>query len=310
MVPYIDIPSYDLGPLTLHPFGFLVGLAIVLGTIVSDRRTAQVGLDTRVSADVALWAVIPGFIVAHLYSVIFYFPEKILADPLVLLKFWEGISSFGGFLGGAGGVIAYFKIKKIPFWPYADCIIYGFAFAWIFGRLGCTVAHDHPGIPTDFFLAVNYPATPEYPAGPRHDLGFYEFLWAIALSAYFYSQRLKPKFTGWYLATFVIAYMPIRFLFDFLRTADMRYFATVDGQLVLALDSKALTSETVGFVGFTAGQFAAFVLFFVGIWMWRYRSRVGELLVPDGQPHRFADGTLAKPATAGGGAAAKTRKAR
>ena len=59
---------------------------------------------------------------AHLYSALFYFPEKVFEDPLYLLYFWEGISSFGGFLGGTAGVLYYFKKNRLPFWDHA-CVV-------------------------------------------------------------------------------------------------------------------------------------------------------------------------------------------
>ncbi|NUN15635.1 MAG: prolipoprotein diacylglyceryl transferase [Myxococcales bacterium] len=258
MLPYIDIPPLKIyGPLQIYPFGALVATGIIVGTIIAGKRAERLGMNRNLISEMATWAVVPGFIVAHLYSILFYFPERVLEEPLVLLKFWDGISSFGGFVGGTAGVFAYFYRRKLPFWPHADAVIYGFVFAWIFGRLGCSVAHDHPGLPTDFFLAINYPKTEHFDAGPRHDLGFYEFLWAVAVSAYFYTQRNKPKFTGWYLTMFGILYAPVRFLFDFLRTADKRY------------------------AGLTPGQFAAIAFFFVAIWVYQKRKSIGELLGPD-----------------------------
>lgn len=268
-IPYPDIPPLQLGPLTLYPFGFLVGLAIILGTVVADRRARTLGLNRKVIADVSLWAVVGGFIGAHLYSAIFYFPERILEDPLYLLMFWDGISSFGGFLGGAGAVVYYFHRKKLPFFPYADCIVYGFAFAWVFGRLGCTVAYDHPGLVTDFAMGMMYPEGRELESAVRHNLGFYEAIWAVVMSVVFFATRKRTMFSGWYLAVFVIAYMPIRFGFDFLRVVDKTY------------------------LGMTAGQYAAIVLMGVGIWLYTKRKAVGEQMIPDGEIHIFQDGTPA-----------------
>ena len=74
-IPHPAIPSLELGPLTLHPFGFLVGLAIIIGTIMADKRARNTGLDPRVVSEAALWAVVPGFIGAHLVAVIFSRPS-------------------------------------------------------------------------------------------------------------------------------------------------------------------------------------------------------------------------------------------
>ena len=37
---------------------------------------------------------------------------------------------------------------------YGDCVIYGFPMAFGLGRVGCFLQHDHPGIRSDFPLAV------------------------------------------------------------------------------------------------------------------------------------------------------------
>lgn len=261
MLPNLQMQPIDIGGLQLHAFGFLVGLAIIVGTIIAGRRARQLGLSEKVVADVAIWAVVIGFIGAHLYSAIFYFPNKVADNPLYLLMVWDGISSFGGFLGGTAGVALYFRRHRdLPFLPYADAIIYGFVFAWIFGRMGCTVAYDHPGTITDFFLGMEFLGTKDLPAGVRHNLGFYEFLWAIAMSAFYFLNRKRAHFKGWYIAVVVIAYMPVRFAFDFLREVDIKH------------------------LGLTAGQWAAIALFLAGVALYVKGVRKGDLLVPDGVP--------------------------
>jgi len=261
-------PFTPFGPdsLELHPFGFLVGLGIVLGTIIAGKRAKVLGLSERVVADVALWAVIPGFIGAHLIHQIFYEPHEILVDPLVLFKIWDGISSFGGFIGGTLGVVYYFrKHKELPFLPYADAIIFGFAFAWIFGRLGCTTAFDHPGTVTDFFMGMEYLGRTVINGVPLkgqiiHNLGWYEALWSIAMSLFFWIQRDKTRFKGWYLAVFVVAYMPIRFVLDFLRVNDKTY------------------------AGMTPAQWFAIVLMGLGVYLLYKGSQKKDLLVPNVPP--------------------------
>ncbi|PIE17740.1 MAG: hypothetical protein CSA66_05440 [Proteobacteria bacterium] len=262
MLPNLNMAPLDLFGLELHAFGFLVGLAVITGTILAGRRARQIGLSERVVADVAIWAVVVGFVGAHLYSAVFYFPERIAENPLYLLKVWDGISSFGGFIGGTLGVILYFRRHKdLPFLPYADAIIYGFAFAWIFGRLGCTIAFDHPGSMTDFFLGMDYQGSKLVSPGVRHNLGMYEFFWAIGLSIFFFLSRTKTHFKGWYVAVFVITYMPFRFLLDFLREKqDIRH------------------------LGLTGGQWAAIALLGLAIWLVVRAMKTRDMLVPDGQP--------------------------
>ncbi len=266
MVPYIEIPHLEFLGLTLRAFDILVALAVVVGVIVAERRAEALGLSRRVIMDVTLWAVIPGFILSHLVSIVFYFPERIVENPLELLNLFSGMSSVGGFLGGAGGVIYCLRKHNLPVWDYSEPLVHGFLHAWVVGRLGCSVAHDHPGLPSDFFLAV------AYPEGARHDLGFYEFLWSVAVVSVFFWRRRHPRATGWSLAFVLMAYAPLRFGADFLRVQDLRY------------------------LGLTAAQFICIALFLVGVWVWRIRSRAGHLIAADGQVHHFEDGRPARQA--------------
>jgi phosphatidylglycerol:prolipoprotein diacylglycerol transferase len=286
-IPYVTIPSIEIGSERLTAFDMLVALAVIVGVIVGDRRAKKIGLNPRVIADVAIWAVLTGFMVSHWVAMFAYSkPAFTWAEWYQIFFFWNGMSSLGGFIGGAMGFIAYFRFKKIPLWPYANAAVYGFTFAWIFGRLACSVAHDHPGLPTDFFLAVDFPATTcpnppiegaapchAYPAGPRFDLGFHEFLWAIALSTFFFIRRNKPTFAGYHCAVFLIAYTPIRFINDFLRTADVRY---PEG-------------------GLTPGQYITLALLPVGICLFVTLRKRGEMMTSDGNIHVFADGRAALP---------------
>ena len=106
--------------------------------------------------------VIGGFIVAHLVSVIFYFPERILEDRKVLLNPFAGLSSFGGFLGA---FLAFLYFAQATRWIAPALRRLGGA-----GAVGgMDLRPDRllhgprpPGPPRSpsFFLAVRYPDGP------------------------------------------------------------------------------------------------------------------------------------------------------
>jgi phosphatidylglycerol:prolipoprotein diacylglycerol transferase len=95
---------------------------------------------------------------------------------------------------------------------------------WYFGRLGCTLAHDHLGGYTDFMLAVHFPD------GPRHDLGWYEWLYTVGLTLLVFCIRRKPVSPGVLVGLVSCAYAPVRFGLDFLRVEDIRYGGLTPGQ--------------------------------------------------------------------------------
>jgi phosphatidylglycerol:prolipoprotein diacylglycerol transferase len=224
LIPYPDIPALELGPIEIRAFGVLVAIGILIGSWVTVRHARKRKLNEKELHAAITWLLVGGFLMAHFVALFAYEPERVLREPWSILRFWSGLSSFGGFLGAFIGLYLFTRRRKLPFGPYADVIALGLLLGWIFGRAGCYTAHDHPGVHTDFFLAV------KYPDGPRHDLGFYEMLFTIALFAVFEVVRRRPMPAGRLAALIGMSYAPVRFGLDFLRTADVRYLGLTPAQ--------------------------------------------------------------------------------
>ena len=273
MLPYFEQPSVRLGPLTIHAFGVIVAIAVWVGLSIGSRRMDKIGLDRRLGDSLAGYVLICGFLGAHLFSVLFYYPGKLRSDPWLLIRIWDDLSSFGGVLGGLIGVLLFLRFKGSELdattrWKYLDVAAFVFPISLAIGRLGCTVAHDHPGTITSFPLAVSlespgaqsyisgyYAAaqrTAELPALPQlaqlgfHDLGWYEFLYlSIVVVPLTLAIARTERAPGTFLANFIVLYMPVRFALDFLRIGDARY------------------------AGLTPAQWAAICLFAALPWLWR-----------------------------------------
>ena len=256
MLPYIDMQWIELGPIRLKTFAVLVASGVLLGVWLADRRVRAYGLNPAVLARASLVILLFAFPLSHITSIVLYFPDDLLREPAVLFDLSRGLSSFGGFLGALVGALLVYRAAGVSFWAYSDCQAFAFAFAWAFGRLGCAIVHDHPGIPSDFVLAVLYPATEQFPAGPRHDLGLYEFIWTLGLAGAFFILRKRAHFPGFYLLAWMLLYPPVRFALDFLRSADVRY------------------------AGLTPGQFGCIVMFACGLFFSRRLSRSDRLMDP------------------------------
>lgn len=259
MIPYFPQPEYHLfGPITVHAFGAIVALSVIVGWRMTVARSRKIGLDPELVQDLLLYVVLSGFLVAHLYSVLAYFPREAIENPLLLLKIWEDISSFGGFAGGLLGLWLFFRFKARDVdaaarLQYLDVIAYIFPFAWAIGRVACTVAHDHPGTVTTFPLGISLQSPEaqayiascyreagrlaELPPGAElekmgfHDLGWYEFLYmsCVMVPAFLMLDR-KARPPAFFLIAFPLLYVPTRFLLDFLRIGDAKYFGLTPGQ--------------------------------------------------------------------------------
>ena len=263
MIPFADLPPLRLGPLTVQVFGLTVAIAVLVGLAIARRRFVRFGLEPTVGERMATWLLVGGFLGAHLFAVLFYFPGEVVRDPWLLLRVWEHISSFGGMIGGLLGTVLYLWLRAPGLdrhrrWTYLDVAAFVFPFSLAIGRVGCALIHDHPGRITDFALAVSLESetardliTYAYAAAGRsdllpppsvlptlgfHDLGLYEmvYLAAVVLPALVWLDR-KARPVGFFLCAFVVLYMPIRFGLDFLRVSDATYGGLTPAQWVALL---------------------------------------------------------------------------
>ncbi len=218
MIPSTQLPSLHIaGPISIHPFGVLVVLGVYSGYLFIHREARKLGLLEDHTEGAIRSVLIPGFIGAHILHILFYQPERIHTEGwIILLKVWDGISSYGGFFGALVGFLIYGRLKlKQNTVLYADLLMQGLTIGETLGRLACTIAMDHPGNRTDFPLAF------EFPGGPRHNLGFYEFLWLsfVMLPVMFWIRRKKLR-VGYQTAVLCFLYAPARFFFDAMRATD------------------------------------------------------------------------------------------
>ena len=268
LIPYfpviqLTIPLPDFfakEALVLHGFGFFMGIAIIYGAVVTLRRAERKNLDIPTFKELYFWLVLGIIVGGKLGFGLFYFPREHLANPLLFLNFSNGLSSFGGFIACSIAFICVLRRRKKNILPYADNIMYGFSFGWIFGRLACTLNHEHPGSASNFVLArycrpvegwtLDLPSwLIQIPADYRfshcieqgksavthigdtvasnyagvvavHDMGFYEVLYALALFTTYWLLDKKPRPDGLFLLIMIYSYAPIRFMMDFLRPLE------------------------------------------------------------------------------------------
>jgi phosphatidylglycerol---prolipoprotein diacylglyceryl transferase len=259
LIPYLEIPNLTIVPgteIALKPFGALVATGVWVGAVLVVRQARRLGVDRTAMLSFALYVMVSGFCFAHALDVLWYYPGRVLREPLSILHMWEGLSSFGGFTGAVIGGLLWKWRHRSPMLPYADLMAWVFPFGWIFGRMGCSIAHDHPGLPSDVWFAVRYPG------GGRLDLGLLELVFTIPLAVLFALLGRKPRPWGFYAGLLMTLYAPVRFGLDFLRArslpgplgpVDPRYFEL------------------------TPAQWGCIVALGAGIWLsWQALARAGD----------------------------------
>ncbi len=244
MIPFVTVTDIPGSP--FPPFGTLIGLGIVIGLLRAIQVGAQRGIRARTVIDLCIFVILPAYLGSHVLLVVFYHPDQILSDPWILLRFDQGISAFGGLVSAVIAFVAFLRITgEAPRWlVLGDIVVQGFIVGWIFGRLGCTITHDHPGVVTDFVLAVRFPD------GPRHDLGLYELLFTFLVLlpvSFWINRREFPD--GTQIVVFSTLYGLFRLFADDLRILDTRYF------------------------GLTPGQYGSFVLFVIAAGLYAHLRR-------------------------------------
>jgi len=130
--------------LAIQPWGVMVALGFMLGSNVCQKYAARRGINPKAFADIVVWLAVGALVFGHIGWMI-YEPEAVAADPLVVLKIWDGLSSMGGFFGCTLLAIVFFKRQNIVVLRGGDILMIGLAFGYFLGRVGCFIVHDHPG---------------------------------------------------------------------------------------------------------------------------------------------------------------------
>ena len=239
-LPYLNIPDGHLGPIPIHPFGVLVATGVLVGSALIVRRAEKHGIPRARMESFISWTLAFGFVLSHMLDELMYRPREVLAHPLQLLMIWRGISSYGGFIGGVVGAFVWSLVKKDKILPYLEEVAAVFPLAWIFGRAGCSVAHDHIGNLSSSPFAVNFPGA------PRFDLGLLELFFTIPIAIATLWFARKPRRPGEVLGFVSLLYAPIRYWLDAMRATD-------------------ISSPDARYGGLTPGQWLSVALVAVGV---------------------------------------------
>lgn len=157
---------FTIRNLTIHGYGLMIGIGIIAAYLLTEYRTNKRKLDSDVLLSIAVWGVVGGLIGAKLLYYITIWDE-ILESPKRLLDIGDGFVVYGGIIGGVLGGYLVSRVKKIPFFTYADLVLPSVALAQGFGRIGCFLAGCCYGMPTDSAFGIIFTNSDFAPNGIR-----------------------------------------------------------------------------------------------------------------------------------------------
>ncbi|HJU75906.1 MAG TPA: prolipoprotein diacylglyceryl transferase [Gemmatimonadaceae bacterium] len=266
--------TFNLGPLQLTGFGLAVLLAFVISQIIAQSELLRRGHEREAHAvsDLILACVIGTLIGGKIYYI------SVITHDVRDLFTRSGFVFWGGFMGSLVGVWLVVRAKKLSFVRYSDvagiCIAAGYAV----GRTGCWAVGDDYGRPWSGPLAVAFPeGAPASTARNMeqlfgvpvadgvspdtvlsvHPTQLYETALGFVMFVVLWRLRNHTHAEGWLFGVYCVLAGVERFLIEFLRAKDDRFFG-----------------------GLTAAQVIALAIVAVGVIIMQRRSTVGPGRLP------------------------------
>ncbi|HEX4932189.1 MAG TPA: prolipoprotein diacylglyceryl transferase [Gemmatimonadaceae bacterium] len=241
-----------LGPLNLTGFGIAVLMAFVIAQIITQRELTRRGHDAEAQAipDLIFASVLGMLLGGKLYYI------------LVITHDWRDFFTRAGFVfwgGLIGGVIlcwTYITRRKLSFPRFADVAGPAIAGAYAVGRTGCWAVGDDYGRPWASRFAVAFPegappssagimnrmfGTPLPPGATSdtilavHPTQLYEVAMAVVMFLVIWRYRDHKHAEGWLFGLYCVLAGLERFIVEFFRAKDDRFFGPLTMAQVIAL---------------------------------------------------------------------------
>ena len=239
----------QLGPLPLTGFGIAMLGAFVIAQIVSQSELARRGHDPEIMPDIVIAAVIGGLLGGKIYY-------AILTGDASSLGQRAGFVFWGGLIGGIVATFGWIRFKKLSFTQVSDVSAIGIAAAYAVGRSGCWAVGDDYGRAWASRFAVKFPegappstaanmvaefkqsalaALPPTEVVAVYPTQLFEVALGLAMFAILWRLRDHKHATGWLFGVYCVLAGIERFIVEFFRAKDDRFFGGFTMAQVIAL---------------------------------------------------------------------------
>ncbi len=236
----VDPAIFSIGSKEIRWYALMFLIGYTIGYKIVQRMFQRENLNQQWLEPLLLYTVFGMMIGARLGHCLFYMPQYYLANPLEILKIWEGgLASHGGVLGII--VAIYFFSKKVSrksmMWTFDKLVTpTGLVAALI--RFGNLLNHEVYGHPTDlpwgFRFIKNLHGWKEGAAPiftpPSHPTQLYEafcYLLTFALCMWLYFKKDAWKKEGLIFGIFMICIFTSRFFIEFLKVSQETFEDTM-----------------------------------------------------------------------------------
>ena len=250
--PIVHQPfAFHLGPLEITGFGLAVLLGFGIAQLVVQHELARRGHmpESEATPDIVIAALLGTLVGAKVYYVV-------LTGDISALWSRGGFVFWGGFMGSVLFCWLAIRQKKLSFARYADVAGPAIAAGYAVGRTGCWAVGDDYGRPWDGPLATAFPegAPPSTvrnmtemfgiptPAGASpdavvavHPTQLYETALGFVMFLVLWRYRTHPHRAGWLFGVYCILAGAERFVIEFVRAKDDRFFGGLTAAQVISI---------------------------------------------------------------------------
>ena len=220
-IDFDPVRQFSIGPLSIHLYGVIIALGLILAVCYCMRRSGEFGLTEDHVLDGVLWVTPFAIACARAYYCIFQW-EMYAHRPLAVFYIWEGgIAIYGGVLGAIIGTAVFCKIKKISWAAVLDLVLMGFLIGQSIGRWGNFFNREAFGAETQSFLRMGLTDPATGLTTYHHPTFLYESSWNALGFLVLHKLSKKREYDGQIALGYVVWYGLGRTFIEGLRTDSL-----------------------------------------------------------------------------------------